>query len=121
MLRIHQVNAALLMVMFAVSSSPSAADVRLYHRSAKSGEPTLVHTNYNCSNHSPSLLYRGFFVRHGTGEVRKSTRNRCGNANEPVEELWYTSNPGFVGEDEVIFPSNSGISVISRVIEIDVR
>lgn len=74
---------------------------------ARSGQPTHIWNFYNCQTHNRTGD-GGSFVEHGTVSVRDVTQNRCGNANEPAREVWYTSAPGFKGMDKVTFPIGQG-------------
>jgi hypothetical protein len=79
-----------------------------HYVSAISGQPTHIWNFFNCRTHFP-MGTTGSFVEHGTVTVKElSTQNRCGNANEPAREVWYTSPPGFKGIDTITFPAGSG-------------
>lgn len=94
--------------------------MRTYHVHAKSGVQTRVHVFYNCATHVSMLISRGYFVEHGKVEVHTGTRSVCGHADEPVWEMYYTSDPGYVGPAEINFPRPTGLGNMGRVIEIDV-
>jgi hypothetical protein len=76
------------------------------------GKPVRVMSAWNCRTGS----YPGASGSAGNGtiEVRKVTQNRCGNAAQPVEELWYTPNRGFRGDDT--FNGYSGTGRVDRKI-----
>jgi hypothetical protein len=78
---------------------------------AKSGEPTRIRVFFDCRLHAPFWL-NGAFVEHGSIVFKEATLRACGNANEPVRELWYTSNPGFKGVDKVVLPAGQGTGTI---------
>ncbi|SRR5260370_26112187 len=71
-----------------------------YSASARSGRPTLVlRVNDGCDHHAaPSF---GAAADHGAVTTKESTAALCGNPNEPVREVWYTSAQGFHGVDTV--------------------
>jgi hypothetical protein len=77
---------------------------------AKSGEPTRVRTFFDCIRHSPGGG-GGAFAEHGTVNVKFVTQKRCGNANEPTNEVWYTSPAGFKGTDTVTIPISGATRV----------
>lgn len=112
---------ALALVSSPFSLTPSTAAMRIYHKHVKSGVPTRVHISYNCFRHYSNLVNRGFFVDHGKVEVRTGTGNHCGNLNEPIWEIWFTSDPGYVGPAEINFPRPTIVGNMGRVIEIDVN
>jgi hypothetical protein len=74
-----------------------------WHRHAKSGQPADIGFFWDCKTHIP--LDFTSFIEHGTISFRDSFKNRCGNAQEPVKEIYYTSTPGFKGNDTAIFPN----------------
>jgi hypothetical protein len=88
-----------------VSIPYASADPPDFFVHAKSGTPKLIQVYFDCKNH---LRFgdTGRFVEHGTITIKDAVQQRCGNANEPVKEIWYTSEPGFVGVDSVtqVFP-----------------
>ena len=85
-----------------VVANPSIAGVRVSNAAVDSGVPTRIWRFYNCHNHIPSE--RTAFVDHGRLDYRQSATDRCGNANEPVREIWYTSPAGYHGADSIVFP-----------------
>ena len=89
--------------IFAVQPTTAYARESQFQAHAKSGEPTRIRTFYNCKRHLPGGG-GGAFVEHGTVTVKYVIQNRCGNANEPTNEIWYTSTPGFKGLDTVTLP-----------------
>jgi hypothetical protein len=70
----------------------------------------MIWRYYNCVKHfAPG---RSGTAEHGTVEGKSSTGNACNNPNEPVEEMWYTSAPGFKGVDTVTFPTSGNADTI---------
>jgi hypothetical protein len=72
-----------------------------YKKEVLSGKPTRLLTFLNCTSHTP--YYGTAFVDHGVLAYKATTQRRCGNASEPVREVWYTSPPGYKGTDTVTF------------------
>jgi hypothetical protein len=89
---------AFLLIGFA-GSSPVSAQQRIHV--AQSGRPHILGVYFNCTNRrglpSPSGT-----AYNGTVTTRVATGNRCGNPQQPVVQMIYTSRPGFRGRDEVI-------------------
>jgi hypothetical protein len=76
--------------------------VRTEYFTVASGKPALLISFYDCRLHNP---WQGTaFVDHGTVSYKETTEKRCGG-DEPVRQVWYTSPPGYKGEDAVIFPT----------------
>ena len=86
---------------FSLQASPVLAGE--YSSHAKSGETKRIWMFYDCRHHAPSAP-NGAFVDHGKVTFKEGVQNRCGNDNEPVWEVWYTSVPGFNGSDKVTIP-----------------
>jgi hypothetical protein len=84
---------------FSLRASPVSAGE--YNSHAQSGEARRIWMFYGCRHHAPSAPA---FVDHGSVTYKDGVQNRCGNANEPVWEAWYTSAPGFKGLDKVTIP-----------------
>jgi phosphate/sulfate permease len=96
----------------ALSAAQAFGD-RVGSKNAKSGEATRIWMFFNCNSHAP---FSGTgFVEHGTLSFKDAVSNKCGNASEPVREVWYTSNPGFTGADTVTIPTGSKGSVVISV------
>jgi hypothetical protein len=93
----------------AATTPPGARDIEpagyiyrggRYSASAPAGRPTLVlRVNDGCDHHAaPSF---GAAADHGAVTTKEGTAALCGNPNEPVREVWYTSAHGFHGVDTV--------------------
>jgi hypothetical protein len=103
---------AFIAIAFGVIPTASAG-TRTKEVNAKAGVPTLLFVWYDCVRHFP---YQGTaFVENGTLTYKDAVRNRCGGANEPARELWYTSNSGFTGTDNVTVPGRAGAGLAIRV------
>ncbi len=109
--------AALCCLATAPTLARGARAVREEHRSAKSGVETQIWTFWNCTLHTPGGA-QGGSAEHGTVTTKEAAANRCGNANEPVRLVYYTSTPGFKGADTVTF---GGLGNAGAIIHIDVR
>ena len=81
---------------------------------AKSGVPSRIRTFFDCQRHSPGATGGGT-AEHGTVVAKFVTQNRCGNPNEPTNEIWYTSTPGFKGVDTVTIAASGNVNVIIEV------
>ena len=103
-----------IIVALAPVQSAHATLNRIYEKTAQSGKPTRLFSFFNCGRHVIAIA-RGAFVEHGTIEYKDATQKRCGNADEPVVEVWYTSNPGFVGVDVVTMPMGATQFFITHV------
>jgi len=86
----------------------------VFENHAKSGVSTRVPTFFNCQTHSPGGGGSGT-AEHGTVTSNFVVQNKCGTANEPTNEYWYTSNPGFKGTDTVTIPASAGTNVVVKV------
>lgn len=93
-----------------------AAEARdvIFGAHTKTGAPTLIRTFFNCIRHVPGGNGAAI-AEHGSAELKFVTGAHCGNANEPANEVWYTSNPGFKGIDNVTIPVGPWTNVIVRV------
>jgi hypothetical protein len=99
----------MLTVAAILAAIPAAASRDEQHE-ASSGKPTRIFSFFSCTNHHP---YQGAaFVEHGTVTYKDVVGNRCGSVAEPAREVWYTSPPGFTGEDTVTFPFSGGSTII---------
>jgi hypothetical protein len=94
--------------------NPSLSRDYVFENHARSGVPTRVRTFYDCQHHSPGGSGAGT-AEHGTVASKFVVQNKCGNLNEPTNEYWYTSNPGFKGLDTVTIPATSGTNVVIKV------
>ncbi|MFO1183510.1 MAG: hypothetical protein U1E56_01830 [Bauldia sp.] len=83
----------------AVATAGAVAQIPMPH--VKSGQPLVIRVAFNCQTHIPPRLDGS--ASHGTLTTRLGKGNHCGNANEPHNELIYTSEPGFKGADGVNF------------------
>ena len=81
-------------------SSPASAQQAVHV--AQSGRPHILGVYFDCTGRrglpSPSGT-----AYNGTITTRVATGNRCGNPQQPVVQMIYTSRPGFRGRDEAIF------------------
>jgi hypothetical protein len=75
----------------------------------KSGVPTRIMSVFNC-NAIGAVESRGDtgVAQHGTIVTRPARQNRCGLRDFPVSEIWYTSQAGYRGRDEVIIIGHYG-------------
>jgi hypothetical protein len=107
----------------AAMTAPGARSIELagylyrgghYTASAPSGRPTLIiRFNDDCTHHAAPNI--GAAADHGAATTREGTAALCGNRDEPVTEVWYTSTQGFHGVDTVtIVPSSITIDVTVR-------
>ncbi|MGO8797599.1 MAG: hypothetical protein ACLQE9_05000 [Roseiarcus sp.] len=115
------VVSALATAVLIATLQPGAAAAYHYYveRTAAAGAPTHVWTFYNCINCIGRKRWPfsgSAFVEHGTVEFKDSVKNRCGLANLPTREVWYTSAPGFSGLDKLTFPRGHGRPEIIAVI-----
>jgi hypothetical protein len=95
-------------------ASISAIRPRIRHKLSEGGafgEPTRIFTFLNCMFHKP--WYGTAFVEHGSIAYKEVTQRRCGNADEPARDVWYTSPPGYKGTDTVTFPFGSSSTVFN--------
>lgn len=99
--RIAILSATAGVASFSLLASPALAGE--YSSHATSGEGKRIWMFYDCRHHAPSAP-NGAFVDHGSVTYKDGVHDRCGNANEPVWEVWYTSTPGFKGSDKVTIP-----------------
>jgi hypothetical protein len=84
--------------LFGVQASQAA--MMEFHKTAKSGQATMLGRLWSCKTHVPPAA-SGSNPEHGSITLKDGQFNQCGNPNEPVKEVWYTSAPGFKGEDSV--------------------
>ena len=86
---------------------------RVRHVETKSGDSVYMGGFISCTDHIP---YEGTaFVQHGKVTMKHIVVNQCGNPKEPATVYWYVSEPGFKGDDEVIFSYVSGSTLIVHV------
>jgi hypothetical protein len=91
-------------VLLALSSTIGADAVAMeFNTTARSGQPMLLYTFFDCRRHSPGGD-GGAFAEHGAVTIKDVYQNRCGNPNEQARQAWYTSTPGFKGIDKIVFP-----------------
>ena len=101
-------------VVWSLQTTPTLAGE--YSKHAKSGEATRIWSFYSCTTHAPSSP-SGAFVEHGSVVYKDATIDRCGNANEPAREVWYTSNAGFKGLDKVTIPWRKRATIIDVTVQ----
>lgn len=83
------------------------------HVEAASGKASCLGVIFNCADHVP---YQGTaFVQHGKVWYRDVTINQCGNPKEPGRAVCYVSDPGYKGDDEIVFPISGGNGLIFHV------
>jgi len=87
---------------------------QIFSAHAKSGQATLIRRFYDCQRHNPAGD-AGAWVEHGSVTVKDVFRAVCGNAQEPVREVWYTSAPGFIGVDKVTFQIGRSFQLVVNV------
>jgi hypothetical protein len=95
-------------------STQAIARDMMFESHAKAGTPARIRTFFDCRRHSPGGTGGGM-AEHGTVVAKFTSENRCGSANEPVNQIWYTSSPGFKGVDTVTIPVASSLNVIIKV------
>ena len=89
------------------------ADGSVPDKVVKAGAETLVATVHDCDlpSQAPVVWAR---VEHGTTSVKQGTGPSCGRPSMSLSEIFYTSEPGFKGTDNLHmlgFVSNGGIDV----------
>ncbi len=84
---------------------------------AKSGQLTHIWNFFLCTRSRVPAGANGFFVEHGTVTIKDVTQNRCGSANWPAREVWYTSPPGFRGVDTITFPMGQSAIILNVAVE----
>jgi hypothetical protein len=96
----------------AVLAPPGVATARVYRthveRSALSGVRTRIRSFYNCIGRKQYPFSGDAFAEHGTVTFTEAVKNRCGISNVVTREVWYTSEAGFTGVDNVTFPRGRG-------------
>ncbi len=97
----HIAGLSIILVAALFLGQAAQATMREYHKTAKSGQPTLIGHLYDCNSHVP-VGNAGAF-EHGAVNLKDVQIDQCGNHNEPAKEIWYTSTPGFKGVDKVQF------------------
>jgi hypothetical protein len=77
------------------------------------GKRVKVYVSFDCVKHRPRLV--SYTANNGSLETVSSTADKCGNASEPVVELWYTPKAGFRGTDEVFITGGGRNRITVRV------
>ena len=108
------------LAMAAILAPPQAVTAGAYRtyveRSVQSGAPTRIWTFYNCIGRKHSPFAGTAFSEHGSVIFKEVPKNRCGIADVPTREVWYTSNPVFTGVDKVTFPRGRGHAEIFAIV-----
>jgi hypothetical protein len=99
---------AIALAILATTSADAQTYVPPIGQRIKSGVPTRVFTWFNCEARGGPGYGATGVARHGTISVREARQNRCGMTDYPVAELWYTSQAGFRGRDELFLFSQWG-------------
>ena len=94
------IGSAIVLVAASLVIPPAEAGMMEFHKTAKSGQPTLIGRLWSCKTHVPPAGSQSG-PQHGSVTLKDGQYNQCGNPNEPVKEVWYTSASGFKGEDSV--------------------
>jgi hypothetical protein len=105
----------LVAALAALQTSPAWAYRTYVVRSAASGVPTHIWTFYNCVGRVHYPFSGTPFAEHGAVAFREVAKTRCGVADLPTREVWYTSIAGFAGVDRLVFPRGHGRSEILAV------
>ena len=69
-------------------------------QTVNSGQKTGLVAFWNCDSHVPPIVQVDTPM-HGTATVVMMTGDYCEHSGEPMEAVFYQSNPGFRGMDEV--------------------
>ena len=101
-------NKLLFVGMLALSASVSveSATAQMQPRTTRSGEPVRVYSFWDCARGNTPQASGS--AAHGTVATREATQNRCGSPKQPVIELYYTSQAGFKGQEEVFINRSGG-------------
>ena len=93
----------------------SPASAQQATRFAQSGRPLILGVYFNCTSRG-GLPSPSGAAHNGTITTRVATGNRCGNPQQPVVQMIYTSRPGFRGRDEGFLygPMNRRTTIIVR-------
>jgi hypothetical protein len=85
-----------------------------YSVSVPAGQSTLIGAfNDACQHHIPPML--SGTADHGVVTTKEGVRRSCGNAAEPVTEVWYRPAANFRGVDHVMLvPYRSYITITVR-------
>ncbi len=86
--------------------SPQPSSAAEFGAHAKSGKPSRIRLFFSCfGSKYPGLGDSGAVVEHGAITIKKTEGQRCGSGTPPVpiNEIWFTSEPGFKGVAKVIF------------------
>lgn len=98
--------------MAAILASAGAVTAGAYRthveRSALSGVRTHIWSFSNCIGRKKYPFSGDAFAEHGTVTFTERVKNRCGISNVVTREVWYTSDAGFTGVDNVTFPRGRG-------------
>ena len=87
-----------LTVVELASIGPVSAQQRTHV--AQSRRPTILGVYFNCTPRGGLPSPSGTAL-NGTITTRQAVGSRCGNPNQPVVQIIYTSRPGFRGQDEI--------------------
>ncbi len=96
----HIAGLSIILVAALFVGQAAQATMMEFHKTAKSGQPTLIGHLWDCKLHSPQ---GNGTPEHGAVNLKDVQIDQCGNHNEPAKEIWYTSTPGFKGVDTVRF------------------
>jgi hypothetical protein len=102
-----------ILLLALAGAEPAAAQQAT--RFAQSGRPLVLGVYFNCTSRGDLPSPSGA-AQNGTITTRVATGNRCGNPQQPVVQMIYTSRPGFRGRDEAFLygPMNRRTTIIVR-------
>lgn len=86
-------------VLAVIGSVTLSAQAFAQQKTTQSGKPVLIWSTWNCTKHTPPAI--SGTVKNGKVETKSATESRCGNAAEPVTQLWYTPPANFKGTEDV--------------------
>ncbi len=113
----HIAGPSIILVAALFVGQAAQATMMEFHKTAKSGQPTLIGHIFDCKSHSP--VGNAGALEHGAVTLKDVQMNQCGNPNEPAKEIWYTSTPGFKGVDTVQFRwGKRGVSGMSFIVTV---
>lgn len=104
---------ALILTLAALGASPARAQLGAAPSQVEAGKSSLVYGFMDCHGSPPPASGT---ATNGTIISRPSTRNLCGNPQQPVTEVIYTPKPGFKGEDFVTIYTTGGYFIQKRVL-----
>jgi hypothetical protein len=104
---------ASILALTALGATPAQAQVGAAPSLVPAGKSSLIYGFMDCHGNPPMASGT---ATNGTITSRSSTRNLCGNPQQPVTEVIYTQKPGFKGEDFVTVYAAGGYFVQKKVL-----